>query len=103
MNLWVTINFASRCLKNFCFYSFRETKHIDRTVHISFCGLNWITLIMNRGRRAGKIIDFIHLHVQWKSNIMPNQFEVRLPNKVSNIITRTAIKIVDAQNITTVI
>ena len=68
-----------------------------------FGGLHWIMLVMNRRGGAGQVVDFIHLHIKGKSNIVANQLEVGSPKQMQDILFSGRIKIISADNIMPII
>ncbi len=99
VDLRIAVYFAGRGLKNSRLYPFGESQHIDRTMHAGFRGLDRIKLIVNRRCRAGEVIDFVHLNVKRKGDIMPHQFEAGIVEKLTNIIFTSSKEIVDTQDV----
>jgi len=64
-----------------------------------FGGLDGIKLIMGGACGAGKIINFVNFAVIGKSNIVANQLEIGVSNKVGNVVFLTGEKIVHADHI----
>ena len=54
---------------------------------------------MSRCRRAGEIVDFIHLEPDRVRDIVPNEFKIRPVEQIDNIALLTGEKIVEADNI----
>ena len=76
MNLRVAIHFAGGCLENFSTRPFCQTKHVDRAMNTSFCGLNGIILVVERRGRTREIEDFVYLDIQRKCDVMAHQFKI---------------------------
>ena len=62
-----------------------QAEHVDRAEHGSFCGLNWIELVMDRRGRAGQIVDFIDLDIQWKDNVVEHKLKLRVVKQVKDV------------------
>ena len=41
-----------------------------------FRRLHGIVLIVNGGRRAGEIVDLVHLHIERKRNVMTEELKI---------------------------
>jgi hypothetical protein len=48
--------------------------------------LNWIELVIDRGRRARQIEDLIDLDIQWKGDVVAHDLEVRMPRGARRFI-----------------
>ena len=79
--------------------AFGDSQCIDRPQHGGFQGLDGIELIMSRCRRAGEIVDFIHLKPDRVRDIVPNEFEVPHLEQIDNIALLTGEKIVEADHV----
>lgn len=69
-----------------CPNSLGKSQHIKSTHHIGLNGLDWVILIMNRGGRAGQVVDLIDLQQNRLNDVMPNELEPRVPKMVHQII-----------------
>jgi hypothetical protein len=62
-----------------------QAKHIDRPMHRSLGGLDWVALVVHRRRGAGQVVDLIDLDVKLKCHVVPDQLESRLLEQVLNV------------------
>lgn len=72
-------------------------------MHIHFCGLDWIVLIMDGRSRTCQIIDFIHLNVQRVCDVMAKELEIRVIHEVQDITLGARVEIVDAEDVITIL
>jgi hypothetical protein len=56
-------------------------------------------LIVHGRGRAGEMIDLVHFREERVNNVMAGEFEIRIPQKVTDIVFCPAEKIVQAENI----
>src|SRR5262249_1009450 len=75
MREWIAVNFRRRGLQYSCLQPFGEAQHVDCTMYACFCRLDRIDLIVNRGRRAGKVEYLVHLHVQRKAHVVAQELK----------------------------
>jgi hypothetical protein len=61
--------------------------------------LDWVELVVDRSRWTGEVIDFVHLYIERKGNVVPDHFEMRVGNKVTNIVASPGKEIVHAQHV----
>jgi hypothetical protein len=54
---------------------------------------------VDRGCWTGKVVDFIHFKEKRMDNIMPDQFEVSVGKKMTDVVFGTREKIIDTDNI----
>ena len=76
MDFRISINFGSGSLQDGGFNPLRQSQHVDRAVDAGFGRLNRIELVMHRTRRAGQVVDLIHLHKEWMGDVMSQELEV---------------------------
>ena len=74
--LWVHLRVAlyltGGCLKYLRPGPFRQTHHINRTMHTGFRSLHGVMLIVNRRGRASQVINFIYFDIQRGGDVVPN-------------------------------
>src|SRR5262249_8883921 len=75
MNLGITIDLGGRRLKYLRLHALRESQHVDRPKNARLGRLYGVELIVNGGRRASQIEDFIDLDVQREANIVSYTLE----------------------------
>ena len=95
----IAVDFTRRGLKDLRADALCEAQHIDSAKHAGLRGLHGITLVVNRGCRAGEVVDFIHLYKEGMSNIVPKQLKILVPEQVLNIPTGAREEIVDAEDL----
>ena len=54
----------------------------------------------DRRGRTRQVIDLVGFHIQRNRHVVPQHFEVGIVEKMFDILLRTAEKIVDAENVT---
>lgn len=96
MDFGIAVHFAGRGLQDFCLYALGKAKHVDRTVHAGFGRLYRIKLIVHRGGRAGEVVDFIDFDIQRESDVVPQQFKIRMQGQMADIAFAAGIKIIGA-------
>jgi hypothetical protein len=96
MDQRIAIDFGGRGLQDLRLYPFGETEHVDRAVHARLRRLHRIMLIMNGRGRASEIVDLVHLDIERKRHVVPEQFETRMREKMLDIPARAGKEIIDA-------
>src|SRR5262249_16755552 len=91
----ISVNFRSRCLENFRLNSLRQAQHVNGTMYAGLGRLDGIVLIVHGRCWASQIVDLIDLKIDWKCDVMPNQFETLLSKQVFYIVTRTGKKVIE--------
>ena len=66
-------------------------------------GLHWINLIMNGRSWTGEVENPIDLNIERKRNVVPNQFEARLREKMGDIRLLARKEIVNAKNVVSLV
>jgi hypothetical protein len=102
MNFRISVNLARRRLQNLAFQPLGETKHVDRANHRGLGRLDWVVLVVNRGRGAGEIVDFIDFHVERKGDVVAHEFKSRLAVEMVEILFGSGEEIVHAQHLVAV-
>jgi len=70
MDFRVTVHFRGGGLKNLRLNPFGQPQHVNGPMYRGLGGLDRVKLVMNRRGGTGKIVNFINLYVERKSNIM---------------------------------
>ena len=78
--------------------AFGQSKHIDRANNACFRRLDRIMLVVYGRGRAGKIVYFIYLHIEWKCDVVAHQFKASDPDKRVDIAPHSGKEIVDAED-----
>ncbi len=55
-------------------------------------------MIMEGRRGTGKIVNFIHFHMERKANVMAHEFKMARLEKMFDVLSRASEKIVDAEH-----
>src|SRR5215469_8540625 len=71
----VAVNFAGGSLENGRAYPFRESEHVNGTMHTRFGRLHGIMLVVDGRCRAGQIVNFVDLDIERESHVVPQDFE----------------------------
>jgi hypothetical protein len=95
----ISVDFAGGRLKNFAIETFCQTEHIDGAMNRGLRRLHGIMLIMDGGRWTGEVIDFVHLHVERESYIVPHELEMRMIVQVFDVAFCTCEEIVETDNL----
>ena len=103
MHQWIPVHLRGRRQQDLGTGPLGQAQHVDRSVHGSLGGLHRVTLIMNRARWAGKVIDLVNLDVQGDRDIVANGLKARIVKKVRDVVLGGRVIIVDAQHVETVI
>src|SRR5512136_1705307 len=70
-------------------------------MNIYFRGLDRIVLIVDRGGRAGKIIDFVHFDIEREGDVVTEKLKIAVLHQMNDISLRSRIEIVHAQDVET--
>ena len=99
MDYWITVDLAGRRLEDFAFEALCETQDVDRTMDRGLGGLHRIVLVMNRGCRAGEIVNLICLNIERKRYIVADEFKVAVVEQMLNVPLRSREEIVEAEDL----
>ena len=80
-----------------------QTEHMDRTHNIGFDRLHRIILVMNGRCGTGQIVNLVNFQKDRLRQIVSDQFKVRFIEQVKNVFFVAGKKIVQAQDIVTVL
>jgi hypothetical protein len=97
----ITVYLRGRSLKDFGLYPLGESQHIDGTMDIYLGGLHRIVLVMDRRRRTGQIVNFIHFNIYRKRNIVPGKFKIGITKELNNVLFASGVEIIYAQDVAT--
>ena len=64
--------------------------------------LDRVTLVVNRARRAGQVVDLIDFDVEGECHVVPDHLEARISEQVGDVVLRRRVVVVDAQDVITV-
>jgi hypothetical protein len=64
-----------------------ETEHVDGPVHAGLGCLHGIMLVVDGRGRAREIVNLVHLHIEWESDIVSDHLEVFVLEQVVDIAT----------------
>src|ERR1700689_5563698 len=94
----IAIDLRGRSLKNCRPETLGQTQHLDRAIDARLGGLHRIVpVVLGRGR-AGEIVDSVYLHVERESNIVTQQLEMRVVQKVHKVTPCAGKKVVYAKD-----
>ena len=54
---------------------------------------------MRRRSRTGKVVNLVHFHTEGLSDIVPDQFELGILEKMRNVLFATGKEVVETQNL----
>ena len=95
----VTVDLRSGSLEDAGFDPFGQAEAIDRPHDRSLGRLDRIVLVMRRRGRAGQIVNAINLELERVDDIVTDQFEVRIPQQMFDVLFSSGEKIVEADDI----
>ena len=98
----VAINLGGRCLENPALEALGKAQHVDGPVHARLCRLHRIVLIMDGRGRAGEVIDFVHLDIERKGHIVPQELKAGIADQMLDIPLGAGEEIVGAEHIVSV-
>ena len=101
VDLRVAIHLAGGCLENPRLDAFCQAQHVDGAVHTGLGGLYRVKLIMDGRRRAGQVVNLVHLHIEGIGNIMTHEFEVVIVEQRQDIVSCPSEEIVYTEDIMT--
>ncbi len=67
-------------------------------MHADLGGLHRIELVMDGRRRAGKVVDLIHLDIERETDIVAQQLKTWMVQQMGNLGTPAGIEVVDTQH-----
>ena len=85
MNIGIAVHLGGGGLEDACIDPLGKAEAVDGPDHGGFHGLDGIVLVVRRRSRAGKIVDAVHLELEWVDHIMANKFEAGIPQKMVDI------------------
>ena len=65
-------------------------------------GLDRIVLVVDRRGRAGKVVDFVHLHEQREGDVVAHQLKVGIADQVRDVVLGAGEEVVHAQDVAAV-
>src|SRR5262249_4946109 len=71
----------------------------DGAVHAGLGRLHGIALVVNGRGRAGEVVDFVHLDIKRKRDVVAQELKTGTPNQVIDIPLGTREEIVEAYNV----
>jgi hypothetical protein len=95
---WVTIDLRGGSLKNPALQPFGKAKHIDGPMNARFRRLYRVMLVVNRGRRAGEIVNFIDLEIKREGDVMSKQLEAWVTDEMLDIALASREEVVEADD-----
>ena len=102
MDRRVAVNLAGRCLEDLASQALGKAQHVDRAVHRRLGRLHRIVLVMDRGGRAGQIVDLIDLQIERKGHVVADELEPGVAEQMLDILLRSCEQVVDANDLVTV-
>ena len=97
----VTIDFAGAGLKDLGAQALGQPQHVDGTVHAGLGGLHWVVLVVDGAGRASQVVDLVHLKVQRKSDIVPDELKARMAKQVLHVALGAGEEVVGTDNVIT--
>ena len=102
-HLWmdggVPVDFRGRGLKDLRFEPFGKSQHVDGAMDIDFGRLDRIVLVMDRRGGTGEIVNFIHLDVEGKGDVVAEEFKIRVPHQMNDVFLCSRVEIIHAKDI----
>ena len=72
VHLRVALYVTGGCVEYLRLGRFRQTQHINRTMHTRFRSLHEVMLIVNRRSSARQVINFIYFDIERGRDVVPN-------------------------------
>ncbi len=95
----VPVDFRSRGLKNPGLEPFCESQHVDGAMDIDLGRLYRVVLVMDRRGGTGEIVNFIHLDVEGKGDVVAEELKIGILQEVDDIFLDSCIKVVHTKDI----
>jgi hypothetical protein len=95
----IAVDFRGRSLKDPGFDPLGQAEAIDRTHHGCFGRLDRIVLVVGRRGRAGQVVNAVDLEFERVNNIMADQFEARMTEKMFDVLFAPGEKIVHTKDV----
>ena len=99
MDLRVSVNLAGRGLEDPRPQAFCEPEHVDGAVHRRLGRLDRVVLVVDRRRGTGEVVDLVHLHVERKRHVVPDELEARMVVQVVDVPLVAGEQVVDAEDL----
>src|SRR4029453_6421451 len=97
VDLRITVDLRSGCQQDPRLSPLGQAKHVDRPVHGSLGGLDWVALIVHWRRGTCQVVDLIDLDEKRKCTVVPDQLESRVLEQMFDVDPRCGIEVVDAK------
>jgi hypothetical protein len=99
MDARVAVDLGGRGLQDLGLYPLGKAQHVDRAVHAGLGGLHRIVLVMHGRGRTGEIVDLIDFEINRKRDVVPDQFEALVAEKMFDVALGASEKIIKAEHI----
>jgi hypothetical protein len=99
MHHGIAIDLARGGLEDLGFDALGQAQHVDRAMHAGLCRLHRIELVMHGRGRAGEVVDLVHLHIEREGHVVTEHLEMRVPQKVDDIVLGSGEIVVDAEHV----
>jgi hypothetical protein len=76
-----------------------QAEHVDGAVHAGLGGLHRVELIVDRGCRAGQVVDLVDLDIERKGHVVAHQLEVRAFQQMGDVVLGPGEEVVETNHV----
>ena len=95
----ITIDLGSGSLENAGLGPFGQAEQVDGPVDANLGSLHRVHLVVDRRGRAGQVVNFVHLYIKGKSDVVAEKLKIGILLKMGDVPLGAGKKVVYAQNI----
>ena len=99
MDLGIAVDLGGRGLENGGPDPFGQAQGVDGAHDVGFNRFDGVVLVMNGGGGAGQVVDFLNLEKYRIDDIVADQLEMRVGQKVENVVFAACEEIVQADDV----
>ena len=100
MNVRIAVHLARAGLQYRYAKPLGEAEHVDRSHDTGLGGLHRIELVVDGAGRARQVVYLVHLYVEGKGDVVAQDFEIRMIEKVGHVSLCSGEEVVDTDDLT---
>ena len=98
MHFGIPVDLAGGSLEDAGLHALGKAEHVGGSIDAGLDGLHRIVLIVDWRRRAGKIVNLIHFHIERNADVMAHELEARMVHELCHITSGARKEVVHAQD-----
>ena len=99
VNRWVAVDLRRRGLEDLRLDTLGQAQHVDGAMDGCLCRLNGVELVVHGRGGAGEVVDLVHFHEQREGHVVTHRLEVRIVEKVDDVVARAREVVVHTQHV----